>query len=98
MRFRGKFIVEVDAPTDDIPRLSKDLLAALRFAATDAPAVLKVEAAPYGTQEVIVTFTMESDGTEELDDIVDAVFSRAMHTLSDDEDEITVVESGLVPA
>ena len=94
-------MLEVDAPAEAIGQVASDFQAALRMAATDFEAVLDVSVEPEPAKGIIsVRMVLEARGQEELDDVADRLLDRALAMLDDPEesDELTVVESALVPA
>lgn len=94
-------MLEVDAPASAIEKIASDFLAALRLASTDFTAVLDVSVEPRSDMQMIaVSMVLETYGEEELDDVADRLLDRALSMLEDpdESDELTVVESALVPA
>lgn len=100
-RYTGRTMLEVDAPADMIEGIASDFQAALKFASTGFSSVHDVAVVSHPESFMItVTMILEADGAEELDDVADELLERALDMLEepDESDELTVVESALVPA
>lgn len=104
MKYRGRMIVAVEgASTAELRALVPALQAGLDRARREFPqveqATVTYDKRSWLTLDILLESEREVDDTVELDDVGNSLFDRALECMNDDDsDDMTVLESALIPA